>query len=232
VKLAFVIYDQFTLLDLAGPLEVLRGWPSAQVSYVASSVAPVTTDSGVQVQPTATIDQLRDPDVVLVPGTGRPDLMLTDDALTGWLRTVAETAQWMASVCTGAGLLAAAGLLRGRRATTHWAYRTELAAMGVEVVDERVVFDGRIVTAAGASAGIDMALALIGRELGPRIAKVVQLAIEYDPQPPYDSGSPAKAGAEITSRSFALLAAARAATVPATMTAAPHPPPDPSTAPR
>src|SRR5262249_6697748 len=157
------MYDQFTLLDLAGPVEVLRGWPSAEVYYVATSAAPVTTDSGMQVRPTTTIDKLRDPDVVVVPGTVRPDLMLADDALTGWLRDVADAAQWIASVCTGSGLLAAAGLLQGRRATTHWAYRAQLASMGAEVVSERFVFDGRVVTAAGVSAGIDMALALIGR---------------------------------------------------------------------
>jgi transcriptional regulator GlxA family with amidase domain len=210
VKLAFVMYDQFTLLDLAGPVEVLRGWPSAEVYYVSTSAAPVTADSGLQVRPTTTIDQLRDPDVVVVPGTGRPDLMVADDALTGWLRNVADAAQWMASVCTGAGLLAAAGLLQGRRATTHWAYRAQLASMGAEVVDERFVFDGRIVTAAGVSAGIDRALALTGRQFGPEAAKVVQLAIEYDPQPPFDSGSPHKAGDEITRKSLAgLLAAAR-----------------------
>jgi transcriptional regulator GlxA family with amidase domain len=209
VKLAFVMYDQFTLLDLAGPVEVLRGWPAAEVYYVATSAALVTTDSGMQVRPTTTTDELRDPDVVVVPGTGRPDLMLADVALTGWLRDVADAAQWTASVCTGAGLLAAAGLLQGRRATTHWAYRAQLASMGAEVVDERFVFDGRIVTAAGVSAGIDMALALFGRQFGPEAAKVVQLAIEYDPQPPYDSGSPHKAGDEITRRSLAgLLAAA------------------------
>lgn len=210
MKLAFVMYDQFTLLDLAGPVEVLRGWPYAEVHYVATSAAPVTTDSGMQVRPTTTIHQLRDPDVVMVPGTGQPDLMLANDALTGWLRNVADAAQWVASVCTGAGLLAAAGLLQGRRATTHWAYRAQLASMGAEVVDERFVFDGRVVTAAGVSAGIDMALALFGRQFGPEAAKAVQLAIEYNPQPPYDSGSPHKAGEQITRRSLAgLLAAAR-----------------------
>lgn len=215
MKIAFVVYDQFTLLDLAGPVEVLRGWPSAEVHYVATSGAAVTTDSGIQMRPTTTIDQLRDPDVVLVPGTGRPDLMLADEALTSWLGNVADAAQWIASVCTGAGLLAAAGLLQGRRATTHWAYRAQLASMGAEVVDERFVFDGRIVTAAGVSAGIDMALALTGRQLGPEAAKVIQLTIEYDPQPPFDSGSPHKAGDKITSKSLAgLLAAGRRTAAP------------------
>jgi len=214
MKLAFVMYDQFTLLDLAGPLEVLRGWPSAEVHYVATSAAPVTTDSGMHVRPTTTTAELRYPDVVVVPGTGRPDLMLADEPLTGWLRDVADAAQWMASVCTGAGLLAAAGLLHGRRATTHWAYRAQLAGMGAEVVDERVVFDGQIITAAGVSAGIDMALALIARQFGPEAAKVIQLAIEYDPQPPFDSGSPHKAGDEITGKSLGLLAAAGSTAAP------------------
>jgi transcriptional regulator GlxA family with amidase domain len=210
MKLAFVMYDQFTLLDLAGPVEVLRGWPSTEVHYVATSAAPVTTDSGMQVQPTTTIAELRDPDAVVVPGTARPDLVLANHALTGWLRDVADGAQWMVSVCTGAALLAAAGLLHGRRATTHWAYRAQLASMGVDVVDERFVFDGRIATAAGVSAGIDMALALTGRQFGPEAAKVIQLTIEYDPQPPFDSGSPHKAGDEITGKAAAvLLAAAR-----------------------
>jgi len=180
MKLAFVRDDQFTLMDLAGPVDVLRGWPSAEVHYVASGAALVTTDSGMQVRPSTTIAELRDPDIVVVPGTGRPDLMLADGALTGWLRDVADGAQWMASVCTGAGLLAVAGLLQGRRATTHWAYRAQLASMGAEVVDERFVFDGRIVTAAGVSAGIDMALAVIARLIRPELAEEIAVLMEYE----------------------------------------------------
>ena len=204
MKLAFLLYDEFTLLDLAGPIEVFRHWPGAESHYVALSHAPVRSDSRVTITPTATTESLLDPDVIVVPGTDRPDVFGADDPLAHWLRDTAPFARWVTSVCTGAFLLAHAGLLQGKRATTHWAYRAELARLGVEVVSDRVVCDGDVATAAGVSAGIDMALTLLGREAGDAVAQMTQLGIEYDPQPPHDCGSPEKAGDVLTraTRSF------------------------------
>lgn len=200
MKIAFVLYDKFTALDLVGPYEVLANWPDADVHFVATSAGPITADAGLIVTPTASPESIPDPDVVLVPGSSRPLGPLQDEALLAWVRQAAGGATWMASVCTGAMVYAAAGLLAGRRATTHWAARDALAAMGAEVSTDRVVFDDPFVSGAGVSAGIDMALALTARVYGSDAAETVQLAIEYDPQPPFDAGSPEKAGPVVVQR--------------------------------
>jgi transcriptional regulator GlxA family with amidase domain len=158
--------------------------------------------------PTATLDSLTDPDLVLVPGSGNPMPALNDKALLAWVRHVSKHATWMASVCTGASIYAAAGILAGRRATTHWAFRDVLASMGVNVRPDRVVFDEPFVSGAGTSAGIDMALALTGRVHGPATAEAIQLVIEYDPQPPFDAGSPDKANDQVKRAAGKILAAA------------------------
>ncbi|HEU4658447.1 MAG TPA: DJ-1/PfpI family protein, partial [Capillimicrobium sp.] len=190
---AFVVYPDFTALDLVGPYEVLSRWPGAEVRFVASSPEQVRCDRGLTVIPTDTPATLPQPDVIVVPGSDEPVSVLADRVLVDWLRGAAPGCRWTASVCTGAGLYAAAGLLDGRAATTHWAFRDNLRAMGVAVVDDRVAWDGRHVSGAGVSAGIDMALALTERVHGRELAEALQLVIEYDPQPPFDSGSPAKA---------------------------------------
>jgi transcriptional regulator GlxA family with amidase domain len=213
MKIACVLYDQFTALDLIGPYEVIGSWPGAELRYLATSDAPVVSDHGLKVIPTDTPATLPDPDIVLVPGSSKPLGPLADQALLDWVRGAAEGATWMASVCTGAGVYAAAGLLAGKRATTHWAFREPLAAMGVEVSTDRVVFDGKFVSGAGVSAGIDMALALTANVHGDEIAQEIQLAIEYDPQPPFDVGAPEKAPPEILEATRAALM--EAAGVPA-----------------
>jgi transcriptional regulator GlxA family with amidase domain len=212
VNLAFVLYDDFAVLDLAGPTEVLARWPGARLDFVARSREPVRADSGIAALPTATFDDAPAPDVVVVPGSARPLGPLGDEALLGWVRAVAPTATWLASVCTGAGIYAAAGLLAGRRVTTHWAFREGLASMGadIEVAGGRVVFDPPFVSSAGVSAGIDMALALTARVHGDEAGRVAQLALEYDPQPPFDAGTPEKAGPEVTRAAFRQLAEAAA----------------------
>ena len=157
---------------------------------MAETLDPVTDDRGrLQLTPHATFDEVDRADVVMVPGSGKPFESLTDAALIGWVQKVAPTATWMTSVCTGAGVLGAAGLLEGRRATTHWAFRDTLASMGVDVVAERYVFDGNVVTGAGVTAGIDMALALTARQFGDELAQVMQLSVEYDPAPPFAGGT-------------------------------------------
>jgi len=195
MKIAYVLYDDFTALDLIGPYEVISQWPDVELHFLATHAGPVPTDHGLQMLPTDTPETLRDPDVVVMPGSGKPLGPLENEELLQWVRDVAPNAQWMASACTGSGVYAAAGLLEGKRATTHWGFRENLKAMGVDVVADRVVFDGKFITGAGVSAGIDMALSLTAKVHGEEVAKAIQLGIEYDPQPPFDSGSPDKASA-------------------------------------
>jgi len=198
VDIAILIFDRLTALDAVGPYEVLSRLPGAKVTFVAETAGEKRTDVGaLGLVADATLDDLAHPEVIVVPGgRGQADLM-DDGPLHEWLRAAHETSTWTTSVCTGSLILAAAGLLEGRRATTHWLAMDELARLGAEPVPERFVFDGKIVTAAGVSAGIDMALALASRIAGERVAQAIQLSIEYDPQPPFDAGSPEKAPSEI-----------------------------------
>lgn len=195
MRLAFVLYPGFTALDLVGPYEVMSRWPDADVRFLAASLEPVRTDRGLTVIPTDTPRSLPDPDVIVVPGAENPLPLLDDTVLVEWLRAAAPGCTWTASVCTGAGLYAAAGLLDGKPTTTHWGFRDNLRALGVEVVTDRVVWAGSHISGAGVSAGIDMALALTDRVHGRALAEALQLAIEYDPQPPFDAGSPDRASA-------------------------------------
>ncbi|MBW8793972.1 MAG: DJ-1/PfpI family protein [Streptomyces sp.] len=198
MQIAIALYDRFTALDAVGPYETLSRIPGSEIVFVAEETGPVRTDNG-QLAPTAgkTFAEVPHPDVVVVPGGPGQTARMTDRALLDWIRTVDTTSTWTTSVCTGSLLLAAAGLLEGRRATSHWLALDELRGFGAEPTGERVVTDGKYVTAAGVSAGIDMGLALVGRISGDAVAQAVQLGIEYDPQPPYDAGSPRKAPAEV-----------------------------------
>jgi transcriptional regulator GlxA family with amidase domain len=206
MKIAYVLYPDMTALDLVGPYEVLSQWPGYEPVFVASQPGPITADSGLPLRATHGLDEVPDPDLVVVGGSSRPEQPLADEALIDWLGRVRP--KWMASVCTGSGLLARAGWLDGKRATTHWGWRERLAELGAEPVSERVVFEPPVVTAAGVSAGIDMALALTARELGDDMAKAIQLGIEYDPDPPFDAGSPEKAGPDLEGLIRHLMAAA------------------------
>jgi transcriptional regulator GlxA family with amidase domain len=195
VKIAYVLYPDFTALDLVGPYEVISRWPNADVHFLARSLEPIRCDCGLTVVPSDTPETLPNPDLIVVPGSSNPLPVLDDDVLLQWLRAAAPHCQWTASVCTGAGLYAAAGLLKGKKTTTHWGFRDNLRAMGVEVVADRVVWEGNHISGAGVSAGIDMALALTERVHGRQLAESLQLLIEYDPQPPFTSGSPTSADA-------------------------------------
>jgi putative intracellular protease/amidase len=191
------IYDRFTALDAVGPYEVLSRLPGAEVVFVAEQAGPVRTDTRsltlVAERALADVDAC---DVVVVPGGPGTREMLEPQPLHEWLRAIDATTQWTTSVCTGALLLGAAGLLDGLEATTHWSAFDTLASLGARPTERRVVPQGKVVTAAGVSAGIDMALWLAGQITGDEVAKAIQLGIEYDPQPPYDSGSTAKASPE------------------------------------
>ena len=205
MKIACVVYPDFTALDLVGPYEVISRWPDADVRFLARSLDPVRCDRGLTVIPTDTPASLTDPDLIVVPGSENPLPVLDDEALVSWLRSAAPGCEWTASVCTGAGLYARAGLLEGKTTTTHWGFRENLRAMGVEVVGERVVWAGRHISGAGVSAGIDMALTLTERVHGRELAESLQLLIEYDPQPPFESGSPTKADASTLRLALRLL---------------------------
>jgi transcriptional regulator GlxA family with amidase domain len=188
------IYDRFTALDAVGPYEVLSRIPGAKVTFVAKERGPVRTDTTfLAVTADAALSEVDSADVLLVPGgPGQSDLM-EDQEFLDWLRRIDATTTWTTSVCTGSLLLAAAGLLEGKSATTHWMALEELRKHGAEPTSQRVVIEGKVVTAAGVSAGIDMALTLVARMLGDEVAQAIQLGIEYDPQPPFDAGSPEKA---------------------------------------
>jgi putative intracellular protease/amidase len=198
MDIAILLYDRFTALDAIGPYEVLSRLPGARARFVAVEPGPVTTDNGMlTLVAEGSLADASAPDVVLVPGGPGEVAARAGGSALEWLRTVHETSTWTTSVCTGSLILAAAGLLRGKRATSHWLALEQLRELGAEPVSERVVFDGKIVTAAGVSAGIDMALTLAATIAGDEVAQAIQLGIEYDPQPPFDAGSPAKAPAAI-----------------------------------
>ncbi|MGI5479670.1 DJ-1/PfpI family protein [Streptomyces lavendofoliae] len=198
MQIAILLYPGFTALDAVGPFEIVSRLPGAQTVLVAKEAGPVSNDQGnLTLVADRALAEVTAPDIVLVPGTGDWAPVTRDEETLDWLRAADATSTWTTSVCTGSLILAAAGLLRGRRATTHWLAMDELEEHGAEPTGERVVFDGKYVTAAGVSSGIDMGLHLVGRIAGDRQAQTVQLLTEYDPQPPYDAGSPDKAPAEI-----------------------------------
>jgi putative intracellular protease/amidase len=198
MKTAILLYDRLTALDAIGPYEVLSRLPDSTLEFVAVKPGPIRTDNGMlTLLAERSIADVSEPDIVLVPGGPGEVAARAGEEVLEWLRAVHEKTAWTTSVCTGSLILAAAGLLEGKRATSHWLALEELGRLGAQPVSERVVFEGKIVTAAGVSAGIDMALALTGKIAGEEVAQAIQLGIEYDPQPPFDAGSPHKAPAPI-----------------------------------
>jgi transcriptional regulator GlxA family with amidase domain len=194
MQVAILLYEKLTALDAIGPYEVLRSVPGWDIRFVAAERGEVRTDSGaLGLNADHALEEVGEPDIVLVPGGEGSEELMADEATLSWLRQVDEQTTWTTSVCTGSLLLAAAGLLEGRRATSHWLFLDRLRDYGADPVGGRFVEDGKLLTAAGVSAGIDMSLHLVGREAGPEVAQAIQLGIEYDPQPPYDAGSPEKA---------------------------------------
>jgi putative intracellular protease/amidase len=198
MQIAIPLYDRFTALDAVGPYDVLGRLPGADLAFVAVEPGPVRTEQRtLALTADKALREVPRPDIVMVPGGFGTRDLLDDEAILGWLREAHEHSKWTTSVCTGSLLLAAAGILDGVEAATHWLARDELAALGAIPVPERVVQRGKIVTAAGVSSGIDMALHLVALEAGEMAAQAIQLGIEYDPQPPFDAGSPEKAPAEV-----------------------------------
>jgi transcriptional regulator GlxA family with amidase domain len=198
LEIAIVLYKGFTALDAMGPYEVLSRMPGAHATFVAAQPGPLSTDNGMlELVAERSLEQAGQPDIILVPGGPGDVVARAGEPVLEWLREADRTSTWTTSVCTGSLILAAAGLLDGRRATSHWLAMEELRQLGAEPVSERVVFDGKMVTAAGVSAGIDMALTFVARIAGDTLAQAIQLGIEYDPQPPFDAGSPQKAPAHV-----------------------------------
>lgn len=194
MRIAIPLFDRFTALDAVGPYEVLKFLPDAEIVFVAERAGPVRdVPKWLALTADAAFDDIDACDVLLVPGGPGVRALLDDRPLLDWIRRMHETSAWTTSVCTGSLLLGAAGLLKGLSATTHWGAVDVLESFGATYTPERVVFQGEVVTAAGVSSGIDMALALVARLKDRTTAEAIQLAIEYDPQPPFDAGSPAKA---------------------------------------
>jgi putative intracellular protease/amidase len=198
MQIAIPLYDGFTALDAVGPYEVLQRLPGTEIVWLAREPGPVSTDTGqLRLYAAAAYEAVPEPEIVMVPGGTGTDAVLDDERLVGWIRRAHETSQWTTSVCTGSLLLGAAGVLEGLEATSHWLDIETLERFGATPTSRRVVEQGKVITAAGVSSGIDMALALVAKLAGPEVAQAIQLGIEYDPQPPFDSGSVDKAAPEI-----------------------------------
>ena len=198
MQIAYLLYDRFTALDAIGPHDVFGQIPGAEHVFVAEQAGPVENESRTMaIVAEKSLSEVTEPDILVVPGGFGTRALLEHEPLLEWIRDVHETSEYATSVCTGSLLLAAAGLLDGAPATTHWLARDLLAELGAEPVPDRVVEHGKIFMAAGVSSGIDMALRLVQRMHGDEAAQAIQLGIEYDPEPPFDAGSPEKAPAPI-----------------------------------
>jgi transcriptional regulator GlxA family with amidase domain len=198
MQIAILIFSELTALDAVGPYEVLSRVPETELVFVGPVAGPLRTDTGrLGLHADAVIEDVAEPDVLLIPGGHGNRPLLEDERVLGWVRHAHEHSTLTTSVCTGSLVLGAAGILEGKRATTHWAYLDALAEYGATPVSERFVEDGKVMTAAGVAAGIDMSLALVARLFHENVAKAIQLGIEYDPAPPFDSGSPEKAAPEL-----------------------------------
>ena len=202
-RIGLLLFPDITQLDMTGPYEVFTKFPGAEVRLIWKSLEPVVANGGMKIIPDTTYAGCPQLDLVCVPGGAGMNALLNDATTLDFLRRQAVEARYVTSVCTGALVLGAAGLLKGRRAATHWMSREMLAHFGAIPVAERVVKDGNVITGGGVTAGIDFALTVAADAFGPELAKSIQLAIEYNPQPPFSAGSPEGAGVEITARARA-----------------------------
>jgi transcriptional regulator GlxA family with amidase domain len=197
MDIAIPLYDRFTALDAVGPYDVLARIPGATVTFVADEPGPKRTENGMlALVADRVLEELPEPEVLVVPGGYGTRALVDDERIVGWIRHAHEGSRYTTSVCTGALLLGAAGVLDGLEATTHWLELETLERFGARPSSRRVIEQGKVITAAGVSSGIDMALLLAARLAGDEVAEAIQLAIEYDPEPPFDSGSTAKARPE------------------------------------
>lgn len=201
MKIAIPLFEEVTALDAIGPYEVLQRLPASEVLFVGHRVGEVRTDNGfLGLTIDYPFDAVTEPDVIVVPGGVGTRTLMDDDVILDWIRVAHETTRFTTSVCTGSLLLAAAGLLNGLTATTHFAARPLLSKYGATSSAQRVVREGKIITAAGVSSGIDMALQLAELLTDETTARAIQLMIEYDPQPPHDAGAPHKVDSSVLAR--------------------------------
>jgi len=208
LRFGFLLFPNVTQLDLTGPFEVLARVPGAELHLVWKTRDPVRSDSGLTILPTTTFAEAPDFDLFLVPGGPGVDPLLTDSETLAFVRRQGGAAEHLVSVCTGALVLGAAGLLKGKRAATHWASMPFLKAFGAEPVAERVVRDGKLCTGGGVTAGIDVGLTLVGELLGRPKGEAIQLFIEYAPHPPFAAGTPDTAPAPVVEAVRGILAPA------------------------
>ena len=209
LQIGFLLFPGIQQLDLTGPYDVLGSLPDVKLHLVWKDLATVTSSTGLVFTPTITYADCPNLDVICVPGGAGVGPLMEDPQTLGFLKDQAHTARYVTSVCTGAIVLGAAGLLRGRKATTHWAYHDLLAALGATAVKARVVRDGNLLTGGGITAGIDFALSLVADLYGEAAAQLVQLQIEYAPAPPFDSGSPQTAPAHVLAQALKRTAQSR-----------------------
>ncbi len=200
LKIAILLFDNYTALDVIGPYEVLSKIPDSKIYLAAVKPGLYKDGRGLQTSAEYSLTEIPNPDILVIPGGMGVDSILDNQEVLSWIQKAHATSQWTVSVCSGALLLGAAGLLKGCKATTHWARMEQLKQYGAILLKERYVKDGKIITSAGVSAGIDMSLYLASLVMDEGFAKVVQLSIEYDPQPPFDSGTPEKAPKDILER--------------------------------
>ncbi|KTC75969.1 4-methyl-5(B-hydroxyethyl)-thiazole monophosphate biosynthesis enzyme [Legionella birminghamensis] len=197
MRIAFLFYDGMTTLDIIGPHEVLARLPGVTVHRVAKQAGVIQNGLGLKLIADYSLSEVAETDILVIPGGGKATSLSDEPEILDWIRSIHRDTQWTTSVCTGSLILGAAGLLQGKKATTHWAVMDRLKHWGAMPVTKRIVEDGKIITAAGVSAGIDMALLLAAKLAGKEAAETLQLGIEYDPEPPFNAGSPVKAGPAI-----------------------------------
>ena len=197
MKIVILLFDNYTALDIVGPYEVLNKLPNSKIYLAGLEKKEYKDTYGLKISADYSIDEISEADILLIPGGFGIDNLLKNEEVLDWIRRIDITTKWTVSVCSGSLLLAQAGLLDGKNCTTHWRRKEQLRSFNVTVKNERYIQDGKIITSAGVSAGIDMALYLVSEIAGDQTAKMIQLAIEYDPKPPFDSGSPEKVPKEM-----------------------------------
>lgn len=197
MQITFLFYEGMTTLDIIGPHEVLAHLPDVTIQRVAKRAGTVRAGFGLELTAENSLSDITQTDILVVPGGGTATSLSHEPDIINWIKAIHKTTQWTTSVCTGSLILGAAGILQGKQATTHWAVLDRLRLWGATSLSQRIVVDGKIMTAAGVSAGIDMALLLAAKVAGQQVAETLQLGIEYDPEPPFNAGSPDKAKPEL-----------------------------------
>lgn len=200
MKIAILLFDNFTSLDIVGPYEVLNKIPNSQIYLVGLEKKEYKDAYGLKIYADYSLEEIKQADILLIPGGFGIDNVLSNKEILDWIQKIDSKTKWTTSICSGSLLLAEAGLLNNKDCTTHWRRKEQSSKYNVKIKNERYVQDGKIITSAGVSAGIDMALYLVSKIAGDQTAKMIQLAIEYDPKPPFDCGSPDKVPKEMVDR--------------------------------